>query len=91
MRLRTAWSGIAPAAGRQREEAGVKREGVVSWFNERKGFGFIVDDDGTELFVSYAEIERDGFQTLVEGERVRYEISRASGAPKAVSVTPVVG
>ena len=69
----------------------MKREGVVSWFNERKGFGFIVDDDGTELFVSYAEIERDGFQTLNVGERVRYDISLEGGAPKAVSVTPVAG
>ena len=47
--------------------------GVVKWFNETKGYGFILRADGTEVFVHYASIETDGFKTLTEGQAVEYD------------------
>lgn len=61
-------------------------EGEVTWFNERKGFGFIKGDDGLELFVHYTEITRDGFQTLSPGERVSYDVADQERGPKATDV-----
>lgn len=64
-------------------------EGVVSWFNDRKGFGFITDQSGEDVFVHYSEIVRDGFQTLEQGEKVRFELDEAGQAKKAVKVVPL--
>lgn len=64
-------------------------EGVVSWFNDRKGFGFITDKSGEDVFVHYSEIMRDGFQTLEKGEEVRFELDEAGQAKKAVNVVPL--
>jgi len=64
----------------------VRREGEVTWFNEKKGFGFILGDDGLDIFVHYTEIVRDGFQTLEPGERVVYSVSDEENGPKAVDV-----
>lgn len=66
------------------------RTGVVSWFNEPKGFGFITDDaDGRDVFVHYAEIQAAGFQTLDPGQRVSFELGGDPEAPKAESVRPL--
>jgi len=64
----------------------VRHEGEVSWFNEQKGFGFITGSDGTDVFVHYTEIVRDGFQTLEAGEKVSYDITDEEVGPKAVDV-----
>ena len=48
-------------------------QGVVKWFNETKGYGFIQRADGAEIFVHYASIETDGFKTLSEGQAVEYD------------------
>lgn len=64
----------------------MRREGEVSWFNEQKGFGFITGDDGVDVFVHYAEIVRDGFQTLQAGEKVTYGVTDEEVGPKAVEV-----
>ncbi|MBI9110947.1 cold-shock protein [Maridesulfovibrio ferrireducens] len=61
-------------------------KGVVSWFNEQKGFGFITDETGQDIYVHYSEVIRDGFKTLEVGEKVVFELVDESLAPKAVSV-----
>lgn len=61
-------------------------KGVVSWFNDIRGFGFIVDESGQDVYVHFSEIIRDGFKTLSVGERVVFELIDAESAPKAASV-----
>lgn len=63
--------------------------GTVKWFNEKKGFGFLVGADGTDLFVHYSEIRVDGFKTLREGQAVQYEPGQGERGPVAKSVTPM--
>ena len=65
----------------------MRRQGVVTWFNEQKGFGFI-DSDGLDVFVHYAEIVRDGFQTLTPGEAVSFTLTDEDIGPKALDVRP---
>jgi CspA family cold shock protein len=52
-----------------------RESGVVKWFNDAKGYGFIKRDDGGDIFVHYSAILGDGFRSLVEGQRVEFEIS----------------
>jgi len=62
--------------------------GIVKWFNESKGYGFIVPDDGSEdLFVHYSEIQMEGFAKLNEGEKVQYEVAEGKKGPCATNVT----
>jgi CspA family cold shock protein len=63
-----------------------RNQGTVSYFNERKGFGFITDESGRDVFVHYAEIVRDGFQTLAPGERVLFDYAEGGAALRAVNV-----
>lgn len=65
----------------------MKSKGVVSWFNEKKGFGFINDESGEDIFVHYSEIQRKGFQTLEPGEAVSYVIVDEDRGKKATQVT----
>jgi CspA family cold shock protein len=60
--------------------------GTVKWFNEKKGFGFITAEDGTEVFVHFSEIKDEGFKTLNEGDDVSFEIEQGPKGPKAVNV-----
>ncbi|MEN3045203.1 MAG: cold-shock protein [Candidatus Hydrothermales bacterium] len=61
--------------------------GRVKWFDSKKGYGFIVPDDGSEeLFVHYSDIEVEGFKTLKQGEAVSYEKVNSPKGPKAVKV-----
>jgi CspA family cold shock protein len=61
-------------------------EGTVKWFNEKKGFGFIVHDDGRDIFVHYSSIDMPGFKKLMEGDRVSFEIKEGDRGPQAASV-----
>ena len=64
-------------------------EGQVKWFNEKKGFGFIEQDGGKDLFVHYTAIQGDGFKSLKEGQRVRFEIEETPKGPKAKNVQTI--
>lgn len=65
-------------------------EGTIKWFNEKKGFGFIQQDSGPDVFVHYSAILSDGFKTVSEGQRVQFEVEE-SGAkgPKAINVKKI--
>ena len=63
--------------------------GKVKWFNEKKGFGFIVPDDGSEdVFVHHSKIATEGFRTLREGQSVEYDLSQGQKGPEASNVKP---
>ena len=65
-------------------------QGTVKWFNSEKGYGFISPDDGSsDVFVHYSEIQSQGFRTLEENQKVRYEIGQGSKGPQATGVTPI--
>ena len=61
--------------------------GTVKWFNEKKGYGFITPEDGSEdCFVHYTAIKGAGFRTLREGEKVEFEITQGNKGPQASNV-----
>jgi CspA family cold shock protein len=64
-------------------------EGTVKWFNDAKGFGFIEQDGGQDVFVHHSAIQADGFRTLAEGERVSFEIVDGSKGPAAQNVVKI--
>lgn len=61
-------------------------DGVVKWFNEKKGFGFIAVDESNDVFVHYSAISMPGFKTLLEGDRVTFEIEDTDRGPAARNV-----
>jgi CspA family cold shock protein len=62
-------------------------QGTVKWFNGQKGYGFITEDDGQDVFVHYTAIVGEGFRSLEEGQRVEFEITQG---PKGLQATNVV-
>jgi cold shock protein len=65
-------------------------EGIVKWFSQEKGYGFITPDDGSrDHFVHYSEIQGSGFRNLVEGQRVSFESQEGSKGPQAAQVVPI--
>ena len=64
--------------------------GTVKWFNASKGYGFITPDDGGEdLFVHHSEIKVQGYASLDEGQKVKFEIGQGKKGPCATNVTPI--
>jgi len=61
-------------------------EGTVKWFSDKKGYGFIEQDDHQELFVHHTGINGTGFKSLNEGQRVRFEVETSPKGPKAINV-----
>ena len=64
-------------------------EGTVKWFNDSKGFGFIEQDNGPDVFVHFSAIQGDGFKSLVEGDRVTFEVSQGDKGPQASNVVKI--
>ncbi|MBO1280159.1 cold-shock protein [Acinetobacter nosocomialis] len=60
--------------------------GTVKWFNETKGFGFIQQDSGPDIFAHFKEISASGFKTLYEGQRVTFNITQGQKGPNAVNI-----
>jgi CspA family cold shock protein len=64
-------------------------QGRVKWFNDQKGFGFIEQDGGEDVFVHFSAIQGDGFRSLAEGEQVQFEITDGPKGKQATSVTRI--
>ncbi|MCH2401790.1 MAG: cold-shock protein [Pirellulales bacterium] len=64
--------------------------GTVKWFNDSKGFGFLTRDDGQkDVFVHFSAIQGDGFKSLVEGQKVEFDVVDSDKGPAAENVVPV--
>ncbi len=64
-------------------------EGTVKWFNDSKGFGFIEQEDGADVFVHFSAIQGEGFKSLAEGEKVSFEITEGEKGLQAANVVKV--
>ena len=62
-------------------------KGTVKWFNNQKGFGFICDEQGKDVFVHYTGLNMEGFKSLEEGQSVQFEIVEGAKVPQATNVT----
>ena len=63
--------------------------GTVKWFNADKGYGFIEQENGPDVFVHFRSIVGDGYRTLNEGQRVQFEVTQGQKGPQADNVTPI--
>jgi CspA family cold shock protein len=63
--------------------------GVVKWFDDRKGYGFIEQEDGTDVFVHHSGINATGFKSLSEGDNVTFTVEQGQKGPAAVNVTKI--
>ncbi|NOZ22748.1 MAG: cold shock domain-containing protein [Planctomycetes bacterium] len=63
--------------------------GKVKWFNDQKGYGFIEQDGGTDVFVHHSAIQGEGYKTLAEGQLVEFELTKGDKGPRAENVVKV--
>jgi len=63
--------------------------GTVKWFNDQKGFGFIEQEDGADVFVHFSAINTEGFRTLSEGDKVTFEVEQGEKGPSAKDVNKI--
>ena len=66
---------------------GKNMKGTVKWFNAKKGFGFISDEEGNDVFVHFSALQMDGFKVLDEGDEVEFEVIDGEKGPQAANVT----
>ena len=64
-------------------------QGTVKWFNESKGFGFIQQQSGPDVFAHYSAIASSGFKTLAEGQKVEFNVTQGSKGPQAVNIVTI--
>lgn len=64
-------------------------EGTVKWFNDKKGYGFILSETGEDVFVHFSVIHGEGFKTLAEGEKVSFEVEQGAKGPSAARVEKI--
>jgi len=64
----------------------VSEEGIVKWFDDRKGYGFIARADGKDVFVHFSNIAQEGFKSLKEGDKVSFDVQETERGPQAVNV-----
>lgn len=62
------------------------KKGTVKWFNAKKGFGFISDEEGNDVFVHFSALLMDGFKVLEEGDKVEFEVVQGEKGPQAANV-----
>jgi CspA family cold shock protein len=77
---------VAKQLSDSHEEAGAMARGKVKWFNDAKGYGFIEQPDGEDVFVHFSAISMEGFKTLAEGEEVEFEIKQTDKGLQAANV-----
>ncbi|MDD5948626.1 MAG: cold-shock protein [Lachnospiraceae bacterium] len=65
------------------------KQGTVKWFNGKKGYGFISDEEGNDVFVHYSGIVMDGFKSLEEGQKVQFEVVDGEKGPQATEVSVI--
>jgi cold shock protein len=94
-RSRSEWPGAAAASRRHERVSGpgIKEfqvaRGTVKWFNEAKGFGFISQEGGEDVFVHFSAITGDGFKTLAEGDAVEFDVNQGPKGLQAANVRKV--
>ena len=64
-------------------------KGTVKWFNNQKGYGFICDEQGNDVFVHFSALNMDGFKELKDGERVEFEVTEGEKGPQAANVSRI--
>lgn len=77
---------IVIAQPQTQEQLEVKMEGTVKWFNAEKGYGFITGNDGNDVFAHYSQIQKEGFKTLEEGEKVSFDVVSGPKGPQAENI-----
>lgn len=66
-----------------------KTTGTVKWFNNSKGYGFIEQENGPDVFAHFSAIKVDGFKTLAEGQRVEFTVTEGNKGPQAEDIVPI--
>lgn len=86
--LESEHSGTPTASRNYHREFVLRVTGKVKWFDDAKGYGFIVQESGDEVFVHFSQIEGEGFRTLAEGQAVEFEVKEGPKGPQAIDVKP---